>query len=956
MMPDLAFKCRCENEAFLGTITNCIERHSKDPAELLKAYEQLVDTCKAQGGKIWSLIDLVKLNENATNFLIDYSNLPIPIFRASLVWKAQKIHDFEIENFSSFKDAMSNNNNNHDQKHLANVNYYQDSTKNNFKKFSKINTKKLPKFDNLKEIERIGVDNILEASRVLLYNPVIIPDNLYDISYNSISKLMDQRNLATDYGYYIYIYWGFVILVAIIVNISQWSSPSWNNKLGQTKLGIWFKYKIICPQIFKPDQILFNLRSNSIVNKEVKEIMDSPMGLFNSKGRIKAQHKQIQLLSEKLLNEDHQSGLNNGLKKHKLKTDKNYRSSKFKRNCKNNILNSLYTAPVRIHAIVLIGYLILTIILCCINYEIVHPNTVFTCNKGQKFVSIADRTGIIGTIQLPIVYLFATRNNIFSNITGISYRTFQLFHKWTSRVVFVLLIIHCIFYLMFVNVKGDYIERWGLLKWRCANTAFLVLTITIIISFFKKFVYEFFKYSHRILLIIFSIGTWYHCLTLGWIEYLGIAYLIWGFEYLFRFSKIILSGGILKGQCKIIYNKETNKPESIRIVINHSGWWKSYPGCYCWIKFLKLNMFLESHPFTVVSAINAKNYNQLVFIIRVKEGLTKRLAECISKQPNGECTLNLFVEGPYGNNLPFKQYNQTIFVAGGVGFSVIYSIAMDLAQIYTAQKLRGKKNNGIFYKDKNISLVWVVPNFESLMTFKNEIESLINFKNVLEFQIFITSRLKDKLLQTLINETNLVNPFSSLNRSYQNGGFEGFKTALLENFKRINQNNLTCDSTNSAIQLKNEDEIIDEIGISLGNFTDSSLNNEIKRETVTKNKEETENNQKLELINSKMELFDLEGNCSNDNVINEQRTGEVEFLKWLIKENAEQISINFDDKPFLQEELSYFICKRNETKVDRHISVISCGPTNLNVDIRLSVVKCLENGCNVDYYEEELLW
>lgn len=917
VMPDLAFKCRCQNQAFLGTVTNCIETHAQEPHELSKAYKQLVETCKAQGGQEWSFIDLVKVNQNATTFLIPYEEVPKPVYKASLVWKAKKIFEIQEQNNQLHFEEPDNVN-------LASNTVVEDPLLNTgmIKNGKVVGMENIPKYDNIEELEKIGIAKIVKTPRYMLYNPVVVPDELYSISYKSVSNLLDKRKLATIYGYYIYGYWGVVMMVAILVNITQWTSPYHNNRLGKTKLALWCKSKLICSQIIKPTNLI-NLKNKSVAEKTLKEMVDGPMGLFNSKNRVEIQRFQSDLLTSRLLDLNNSAQINDldeKLKKIKKDDERNKRKSKFSRNCQTNLITSIYMMPVRMHALVIVGYLILTVVLCSINYDIVYPNTVFTCRKGQSFVAIADRTGIIGTVQMPLVYLFATRNNVFSNITGLSYRTFQLMHKWTSRVVFLLLVCHCVFYLLYVNVRGDYIERWGLLKWRCANTAFGAVSLTILFSFFKRFFYEFFKYTHRFLLILFSICSWYHCITLGWIEYLAVAYFFWALEYIIRFCKIISSGGVLKGQCNVIYNMKTNKPESIRIVTNHSGWWKPFPGCYCWIKILTFNMFFESHPFTVVSATNAKNYNQLVFIIRVKKGLTKKLAKYISKQPNGECNLNLLVEGPYGNNIPFKQYNESVLIAGGVGLAVIYSIAMDLAQIHRAQRLRGKREES--QKKKSVSLIWIVPNFETVFAFKNEIESLSNFKDIIQVQIFITSRLCDNNLLKLVEEFNLNNPLGVLGSSYENNGFKGLAAATLKASEGMKSDRLKILQESKS-------------------FTDRT---------------DVENTSIEENATAFISIDNLESDADIEKIPSikiDQEKANLAFLGWLILDNEEQISVNFEDKPFLQDELKEFISK---IESERPIAVIACGPTNLNVDVRLSVVELLENGCSVDYYEEELLW
>lgn len=1025
-MPDLSFNCRCQNSAFLGTVTNCIDKYATDPHDLSKGYTQLVDICKAQGGKSWEIVDLVKLSQNATQYLIDYNKIPKPMYKASLVWKAKKIHDVQLRNKDIMNyqtelrqqegepkifDTNSINGNkigynpyDIDDKdipvHNKDIGMLKNGRVVGLAKLNSADNDIIKDISNINEIKEIGVENIINTPGFLLYHPVNIPDDVFNISYKSVSKLMDKRNLATNYGHYIYIYWALVMGVATLVNIFKWTLPYYNNRLAKTRLVFWCKKKIVCPQIIKPSNVL-QFRSKIEASRTIDELVDGSMGMFIGDERVKSQEIQSRLLSANLLDKDNQDKLLDiscTLNKLQKENEKMNKKSKFYKNFKNNILHSIYTMPVRVHALIIIGYLVLNIVFCCVNYETVYPNAVFTCLRGQKLVSIADRTGIIGTVQLPLIFLFSSRNNFLIWITGLSYRSFQMFHKWTSRIVFVLLLLHCAFYLTFVNVRGDYIQRWGLLKWRCANTAFSAISLTFLISFFRRYIYEWFKATHKILLIIFSVGSWYHCLTLGWTEYLIAAYCVWGFEYLIRLGKVISSGGVLKGQCKVIFDTSTKEAHSIQIITNHSGWWKPYPGCYCWLRILRPNLFWQSHPFTVVSTTSERNYNQLVFIIRVKNGLTKKLANFIAKSPNGECNINMLAEGPYGNNTPFKQYDQSVLVAGGVGMAVIHSLAIDLAQIYRAQQLRGKKRKVSEAENRYISLIWLIPNFESLMAFKNEIHSLTEYEDVIEVQIFITRELKDKSLQDIVNKNNLVNPLNALSTSYSKGGFNAFASALvksanlsnivlntdcenLSSYTGINTSPGTISNINSSIfrnnglnidfstdfQLDIEGTDVDSSGINtnrrnymiasgtvsskskgegecdVNKISGTELNNGNSSDNLSSNQEEEEKDEE--------KTADLE---MSENVINNQREEEIKFLNWLIEFNGQQISINFEDKPFLQDELTNYletICGDG-----RPTALIACGPTTMNADVRFSALQCLKKKIVVDYYEEELLW
>lgn len=79
--------------------------------------------------------------------------------------------------------------------------------------------------------------------------------------------------------------------------------------------------------------------------------------------------------------------------------------------------------------------------------------------------------------------------------------------------------------------------------------------------------------------------------------------------------------------------------------------------------------------------------------------------------------------------------------------TIVYSIAMDLVQIYRAQVLRGQKEK----TEKSVSLIWMVPNFESIVLFKDEIEKMRQFKEMLRLQIFVTRPVTDPVLKAIID-------------------------------------------------------------------------------------------------------------------------------------------------------------------------------------------------------------
>lgn len=396
------------------------------------------------------------------------------------------------------------------------------------------------------------------------------------------------------------------------------------------------------------------------------------------------------------------------------------------------------TFPTRLESLVIFGYFLALVVFCCIDYKLLFPNTIFKYRSCGTLVYIADRTGIITITQFPVLFLFAGRNNFLILVTGWSYRTFNIYHRWIARLVWILIVIHSVCYVGFSTQNRDYTERWSLNKWRWANTAVICGGVIIILSIrgIRKAVYEVFKHLHQLLAIIFLAGCWQHCKTLGWMQFVYATVAIWAFDHLIRLGKIFISGGIVKAQCEALveYLDEkgiSEKADFIRVSVTHSGWWRNYPGCYVFIYFLQPAYFWQSHPFTIIESSSEDTIDQLTMTIRVKDGMTRQLADYLIKEPGRVAEINCLIEGPYGTPLAFRNYQNAVFIAAGVGFTVVYTLAKDLARQFSAQMLRNPSS------EHCVTVVWMTPTVKSLETFLPEIISLAD-NNIIHLRIYVT--------------------------------------------------------------------------------------------------------------------------------------------------------------------------------------------------------------------------
>ena len=69
--------------------------------------------------------------------------------------------------------------------------------------------------------------------------------------------------------------------------------------------------------------------------------------------------------------------------------------------------------------------------------------------------------------------------------------------------------------------------------------------------------------------------------------------------------------------------------------------------------------------------------NNLVIVLAVKEGITRRLSEYIPY--NGKVEMRVAVEGPYGEPLEGGLWNNALLIAGGTG------VPSSLCLLYTSR-------------------------------------------------------------------------------------------------------------------------------------------------------------------------------------------------------------------------------------------------------------------------------
>lgn len=147
-------------------------------------------------------------------------------------------------------------------------------------------------------------------------------------------------------------------------------------------------------------------------------------------------------------------------------------------------------------------------------------------------------------------------------------------------------------------------------------------------------------------------------------NYLIPAYVFWGLDRVLRLARIIWNNrGIHPSPIKA----EVISSDMIKLSIYQRMSWKAGQSAYITIPTISWLPF-ESHPFTIATIPTTETDvpSELVFLVKVRNGFTKRLYQAISiaQERNNELQLNAFIDGPYGSPSHLAAFSDVIIITG----------------------------------------------------------------------------------------------------------------------------------------------------------------------------------------------------------------------------------------------------------------------------------------------------
>ncbi|CAM9020736.1 unnamed protein product [Wickerhamomyces anomalus] len=342
--------------------------------------------------------------------------------------------------------------------------------------------------------------------------------------------------------------------------------------------------------------------------------------------------------------------------------------------------------PTRVESIVIFFFLCLNILLSTAHYSFKSTEEV---RNVQLMEFVADRTGLLSFGLIPLLIIFAGRNNILTTLTGIPYSTFIVFHKWVARFMWIHALIHsacwtayAVYYKVMAKDSAEPYWTWGIVA-----TILGGLILVQAFHIFRNMAYETFLFIHIVLAILFIVGCWWHCYTLGWLEWIYVSWAVWIFDRVLRVVKMCMFG-FRNAQIELIAD------DTFKITVKH-----------------------------------VLNKDETTIYVKTKAGITNRLNKQLAKIPGNKKTIRISIEGPYGHRAPIEKYDTALLLAGGNGIPGPYYHAIELSKRESSTK-------------QQIKLTWIIRNPDALQWFHKELEVLAH-TNV-QTDIYITAQDQNK--------------------------------------------------------------------------------------------------------------------------------------------------------------------------------------------------------------------
>lgn len=333
----------------------------------------------------------------------------------------------------------------------------------------------------------------------------------------------------------------------------------------------------------------------------------------------------------------------------------------------------------------------------------------------------ADRASLIFVANLPLLYLFAAKNQPLKVLTGYSYESLNILHRRLGEVMCLLALLHSVgmigVWYTILRPAGFTLARFLLGKIILlgigALVAYETLYFTSLGSFRERW-YELFLGMHITLQVIALVLLWFHHQTSR--PYVAAALAIFLIDRLVY--RIVLKSEKVRASLEVQKDQQTvvlrvivplsEKHHTFRSLASKgiSSGWKATEHVFLTVPSLSHKHIMQAHPFTIASEApsDGDKYGDLKLIVRAQDGFSSDLL----KYARGHATAVVRIDGPYGSQTAvrmLKDSDLSIVVAGGSGIAVTWPLVWSILH---DPSIRDLEHSGSSPLMQRVLFIWVV--------------------------------------------------------------------------------------------------------------------------------------------------------------------------------------------------------------------------------------------------------
>ena len=333
----------------------------------------------------------------------------------------------------------------------------------------------------------------------------------------------------------------------------------------------------------------------------------------------------------------------------------------------------------------------------------------------------ADRTSLVFVANIPLLYLFAAKNQPIKLLTGYSYESLNLFHRRLGEAMCLLALLHSagmigVWYTV-LQPAGITLIKFLLIKMILlgigAFVAYESLYLTSLGSFRQRW-YELFLGVHVVLQVAALVLVWFHHHRSRW--YVGVALAIFlvdrlVYRFFIKTTTVRASLKVHEDRKTVVLRAPVSIQEKHKWVKSIFGagitcGWRATEHVFLTVPSLARKHIVQAHPFTIASKAPTADEQEasLEIIIRAQNGFSGDLVRYAERCS----TVTTRLDGPYGSQTAvelLQDSEHAVIVAGGSGIAVAWPLVwsvIDTAATLDAESLVSQANK------KKILFVWII--------------------------------------------------------------------------------------------------------------------------------------------------------------------------------------------------------------------------------------------------------